>query len=65
MDLRVFGQAEPQTEPLSVKKPELGDLVVEYLEDIGVNMCLVSLAAPLSLCTTPWRAVRGAAACDL
>lgn len=38
MDFGAFGKAaKSQTVPAAAKKPELGDLVVEYLEDIGVE----------------------------
>lgn len=38
MDFGAFGKAATsQTDPAAAKKPELGDLVVEYLEDIGVE----------------------------
>ncbi|BCR04377.1 acetolactate synthase [Desulfuromonas versatilis] len=37
METRAFSNSEPQAFPADEKKPELGDLVVEYLEEIGVE----------------------------
>ena len=36
-EIRAIANTETQSDPQTVKKPELGDLVVEYLEGIGVE----------------------------